>query len=71
MDDDSYMMGDPGGPRHSQMPGAGLDDFLNDVGAEGQAHHYLSVAQAEATFNQVTFFILHLIAFMSPLFSPS
>ena len=59
MDDDSYMMGDPGGPRHSQMPGAGLDDFLNDVGAEGQAHHYLSVAQAEATFNQVTFFILH------------
>ena len=46
MDDESYMI-DGGGGRHHLLPGAGLDDLLNDVGNDG-----LSVAQAEATFNQ-------------------
>jgi hypothetical protein len=53
MDDDSFLMGDrdPGGGRHSHLlQDRGLEDLMNEAG--GESHHYLSVAQAEATFNQ-------------------
>jgi hypothetical protein len=43
MDEESYMM-DGGGGRHNFLSGGGHDDLLNNAG--------LSVAQAEATFNQ-------------------
>ena len=48
MDDDSFLMGDrdPGGGRHSHLlQDRGFEDLMNEAG--GEAHHYLSVAQAE------------------------
>ncbi len=55
MDEDSLLLSEHGGLRGHGVPGMQLDDYGNDGLSDGQPH-YLSLAQAEATFNQVTFF---------------
>jgi len=50
MDEDSLLLSDHLGPRGHGVPGVQLDEY--DGLSEGQPH-YLSLAQAEATFNQV------------------
>lgn len=52
MDEDSLLLSEHGGLRGHGVPGVQLDDYGNDGLSEGQPH-YLSLAQAEATFNQV------------------